>query len=46
MNISYLLAEELAETAEGEQEKGSEAVSEIDFLLSKEYHSFPNSTLF
>lgn len=40
MNISYLLAEELAETAEGGQEKSSEAVSEIDFLLTKEYHSF------
>jgi len=40
LNISYLLAEELAETSEGGQEKSAETVSEIDFLLTKECHSF------
>lgn len=40
MNISYLLTEELAETAESGQEKSAEIVSEIDFLLNRDYHSF------
>lgn len=39
MNLSYLLAEELAETAEGESEKGSESISELEFFLTRDNHT-------
>lgn len=39
MNLSYLLAEELAETTEGESEKGSESISEIEFFLPRNNHA-------
>lgn len=42
MNISSLLVEELAETAEGGSEKSSESVSEPELLLTKELNTLHN----
>jgi hypothetical protein len=40
VNISFLLMEELAENVEGETEKGSQSLSEIELIVTRENHSF------
>lgn len=40
VDISYLLIEELPGAVEGETEKGTESISEIDLIFARENHTF------